>query len=495
MKYPINIPTMLIALILCVVPRTAGAADSARYSVTVEQEDAPTLHVSGKFTLESSTIGMYITASPQLEDGQAALISNLAVRTSDGKSIEYSYEGVGDWKLLDTEAGQKIEIEYDITLEHDQYSWGPGIDEVAYRQDDGLFFTGFSLFIVPGLSSPGSVAVDFALPDGWRASTPWQRTAISDEKFIAATWADLLRNCMFFGEHLEETVSLGNFEIVLAVGGELKSEKQRFVDAMDALLPAYVTTFGGMPLASRYLVVINAGDRSDGGAFPGSYSMLINGEVNEASSVVWCHGIAHELLHFWNGHTIAPQSPSEEEWFKEGFTDYLTITHLSRTGLDSWDRTTRKLENLARRYTIARRLMGIDDSMRAAGADKHNKRFLVYGGGGLVGFALDVRIREATDNRAGLDDLMKAIYREFGGEKRYTFEDIVRLANDVSGAPQDEFLKRFVAGTDFLESGPSFDAIGLQLTSSMDEFYISLRDNATASERAIAASIFGPGLR
>ena len=173
------------------------------------------------------------------------------------------------------------------------------------------------------------------------------------------------------------------------------------------------------------------------------------------------------------------------------FTDYVTIVQLARSGLDPWEVTTRKLENMARRYVLAKRLMGIADSMRAAGADKHRKRFLVYGGGALVAFALDVRIREATDNRAGLDELMRAMYREFGATgKRYTFEDIERLASDVAGISQREFLDRFVDGTDFLDIGPVFDSLGLRLTTLMDEFYLSSREDATPAQRAMAASIF-----
>ena len=130
--------------------------------------------------------------------------------------------------------------------------------------------------------------------------------------------------------------------------------------------------------------------------------------------------------------------------------------------------------------------------MRAAGADKHEKRFLVYGGGSLVAFALDVRIREATDNEAGLDELMRAMYEEFGATgDRYDFLDVVRLAGEVSGGNQEEFFSRYVDGTDFLDIGPTFDAIGLRLTTMMDEFYISEREEATAAERAMTASIFG----
>jgi predicted metalloprotease with PDZ domain len=479
-----------LAVLLMLTASTAFA--NTIYTVRVP-EDPKSVHVSGSFVATSPTIGMYITRSPQLAGGQADLVRDL-VATSGGKAITCEYVEGGDWRLDGVSEGARVDIEYNILTEHDQYSWGPGIDEVAYRQDDGLFFTGFSLLIVGGMDSDESIDVRFELPSGWHVSTPWEADASDKNLYHPRDMMDLLRNCMFMGTHLEESIEIDDFTFVLAIGGDFKRDKQMFVDAMTPLLPAYVEMFGGMPSASRYLAVINPGRRSDGGAFPGSYSMLISGELNEASSAVWGHGIAHELMHFWNGHTLKPANPSDEEWFKEGFTDYLTLIQLSRSGLDRPEITYRKLENLARRYIIAKRLMGATDSMRAAGAQKHQNRFLVYGGGALVAFALDVRIREASGNEAGLDDMMKAMYTEFGlpdPEKRYTFEDIVRIASEVSGEDQSDFFARFVDGTEYLDVGPYFDTIGMQMTTFVDEFYLAVRESATARQDAMSRGILG----
>ena len=63
--------------------------------------------------------------------------------------------------------------------------------------------------------------------------------------------------------------------------------------------------------------------------------------------------MAHELLHFWNGLSIVP-TDSREEWFKEGVTDYLTIVTLARNGWLDGELLSKRLENVPRRYLIAR---------------------------------------------------------------------------------------------------------------------------------------------
>ena len=57
--------------------RSQATPTSASYTVTVLRNEPQNVHVAGTFALESSMIGMYLTSSPQLEDGQAALIRNL----------------------------------------------------------------------------------------------------------------------------------------------------------------------------------------------------------------------------------------------------------------------------------------------------------------------------------------------------------------------------------------------------------------------------------
>ena len=482
-----NIPRLVAIAVALGLPMAGSLAD--HHVVTVTTADPDSLHVDAEITLSSDIVGMMITESDQLPNGQADLVRNLSVTDVSGRSVESTVLSGGDWKLTGVGVGDIVRVAYDVSLEHQQYQWGPGIDEVAYRTADGLFFTGASLFMASALESDKEIAVEFVLPEGWIASTPWRRQG---DGHVAKGTRDLLRNCLFLGTHVEETVTLGDFRFVMALGNDLAAARPLFVGTMDKLLPAFVETFGGLPNETKYLVVVNRAGRTDGGAFGGSYSMLIAGPVDETSSVVWGHGVAHELLHFWNGHTLFPASESSEDWFKDGFTDYYTLLHRSRSGLDTPQNTLRKLENAARRYVLARRLLGLGDSLREAGADKHRKRFLVYAGGALVALALDVRIREATENEKSLDDVMRAMYGEFGKTgKAYTYEDIERTTTQVMGSDSTGFLNRYVQGAETLDLAPAFEAMGLRLDTFADEFYLSVAANPTELQARLRRSMLG----
>jgi len=460
----------------------------ANYVVTMTDPEAAYLSVDASFDLGSDTIGMFITRSPQLPNGQADLIRNLEI-TRDKQSLEFEDLGQGDWKIEGAEAGQRLSVRYDILLDHDQYDWGPGIDEVGYRTADGLFFTGRSLFMVPGFEIPDGAEIRFDLPESWQASTPWPNRG---DTFIAKTGNDLIRNCLFLGTHRTHVVDLDGFRFTMVMGGNLWDQRQLFVDAMEPILPAAKATFGGMPDQNQYLVVFNQkNDQVDGGAFAASYSMLLKGKINEASSVVWGHLVAHELIHFWNGHTFAPVN-QDEEWLKEGFTDYLTILYRSRVGLDSPPLVYRKIENCLRRYLVSKRLLQSPSTLQEAGHDKHKQRFLVYGGGTLIGIALDVRIRQATQNEKNLDDFLRAIFNEFRGNDRgYVLDDVIRIASQVAGEDQTKFFRDHVAGNEFLDLIPYLESIGLQVDTALDEFYISVSAEATPDQTAMRVAMLG----
>jgi predicted metalloprotease with PDZ domain len=264
---------------------------------------------------------------------------------------------------------------------------------------------------------------------------------------------------------------------------------------MAPVLPAAKSAFGGMPKENDYLVVFNRGSRSDGGAFAASYSMLIKGKVNQSSSVIWGHGVAHEVVHFWNGHSMKPAS-QDEEWLKEGFTDYFTILVRSRTGLDDPERVYRKVENCMRRYVLAKMMMGSPSTLQEAGHNKHQERMLVYGGGTLMGLALDIRIREATHNDRGIDEFLAAMFEEFGdGERKYILDDVIRIAGEVSGENQSQFFADYVAGHEFLDLAPYLEAVGLQLDTMVDEFYLSVSPETTLEQTAMRVAMFGRSFR
>ena len=182
-----------------------------------------------------------------------------------------------------------------------------------------------------------------------------------------------------------------------------------------------------------------------------------------------------------------------EEWFKEGATDYLTIATLARNGLIDEPLLFKRLENVPRRYLIARHAQGLAMSVRDAGKDKQPNRQLVYGGGSLAALALDVELRKRSDDRVGLPQLLQAMHREFASGKPYTLDDIARLAGELTGTDFRPFLDSAVSSTQWFDIRPAYAALGLRMDTFVEETYIARDPGAGARERARFEAIFSPG--
>jgi predicted metalloprotease with PDZ domain len=86
-----------------------------------------------------------------------------------------------------------------------------------------------------------------------------------------------------------------------------------------------------------------------------------------------------------------------------------------------------------------------------------------YAKGKLLGFLLDVMIRDATDGAASLDDVMRRLYRErFRAGRGFTTDDVLDFVDDhVDPAEVRSFYDRYVDGRDPLPYAEVLARIGL----------------------------------
>jgi predicted metalloprotease with PDZ domain len=259
---------------------------------------------------------------------------------------------------------------------------------------------------------------------------------------------------------------------------------------MQPIIESTTKYFGGSP-KKKYLIVVNESSViTDGSAFRNSFSQIIKGKINKNSRTNWGHIMAHETIHLWNGHTVIPKG--QDEWIKEGFTDYLTNILLARTQLIDEPTFCKHFENVITRYNIIRDLQQNNVSIKESGANKNQNRYLVYGGGALVGLGLDIEIRKATNNQQGLDDFMTEMYTQFGKTNiPYELKDIIAAANKVSGKNLQWFFDDYVTGIKRIPVTEYLFAMGLQLDGYLEEVYISPIENPTQEQLNFKKGIIG----
>jgi hypothetical protein len=157
-----------------------------------------------------------------------------------------------------------------------------------------------------GGDQAGMAELSFDLPAGWNCLLPW-------DDLQAVPLAELRNVYLPVGPLSAEDSSFGQARFVLAQEASLSSETRQ---SMSRLLPALFAeaqaNLGIAPsnLADRFVVSILPEDPIHGGA-AGISSLICSPEPET---------LAHEMFHWWNGHTLVWRS--DAEWIHEGFTVY-----------------------------------------------------------------------------------------------------------------------------------------------------------------------------
>jgi predicted metalloprotease with PDZ domain len=475
-----------LALLLWAHAAFAHDGKDNHYQVTVNA-DASVAHIDADVWIGGKELVLF-NCQPiaALKNGQADLLGKIEVRDMAGKPLALSDKGEGEYEVA---GDQRVTLSYDVRLEHARYDWPAGTEEVSYKTDEGLMASGYALFLVPGETMPGRTQVRFRLPPGWRATTPWKGEG---DAYIAQNRRELVNNVFFLGTARAETFQSGGVEITLLMGKRYWPQRANMRELIERQLASYLAMFGAPPLAGRYLIIINQGDTGDGGAFAGSFSQFLKKNGEKDTRAIWGRVVAHELLHFWNGSSLVP-AREEEEWFKEGVTDYLTFMTMARNGLLGREVLQQFLENLARGQLVARNLMQRKGTVREAVKDKHRNWLLVYGGGQVAALAMDVELRRASGGKTGLPQLMHTLYGQFGkAGKTYTQDDIVQAGRALAGVDLAPVLEKIVGSETAPDLAPLFEEIGmtLELAGPVEVYLLRKRDAPKAAHARFEA-IFG----
>jgi predicted metalloprotease with PDZ domain len=192
---------------------------------------------------------------------------------------------------------------------------------------------------------------------------------------------------------------------------------------------------------------------------------------------------AHEFFHLWNVKRIRPASlepldPTREMytrslWFAEGVTSTFSSYALVRTGI--WSKQ-EFLQDLSQQITElesrpAEEWQSAEQSSLDAWLEKYalynqpQRSVSYYTKGQVLGFLLDIVLRDRTDNQRSLDDLLRAMNTDFAREGKFYRDSLdIRLESEkLTGGSLVDFFDNYVASANPLPYQNLLARAGLEL--------------------------------
>jgi predicted metalloprotease with PDZ domain len=341
-----------------------------------------------------------------------------------------------------------------------------------------------------------SAQIDFEIPPGWKLTTLLDGSGLN---FTAENYDALVDSPVDAG-HFEEhdytqpfTATDGNppqtkqamIRVIIDANPEDYSA-QKILNSLQKITQTETGLMQDLPF-DRYAFILQF--PRDGGSTGGmehrngaAISIPASSIRNDASYLD--NVAAHEFFHLWNVKRIRPQAlepvdyvngnDTRDLWFCEGVTNTYAELVLLRAGLIDrktfYDRVVNAIQLLESRP--ARRDQSAETSGREAWLEKYSdynridRSVSYYNKGELLGYLLDLGMRHASGNRAGLDDLLRRLDQDFARKGRfYTLSDLVAIVKQLAPAFDiDHFVAEDVQGTAELDYATYLEYAGIKLT-------------------------------
>ena len=462
-------------------------AQDAIYRLRIDADARRIVHVDAELPIAGRVITIGENHPQPQQERWGDYVDDLEITDLDGTPIPWSRSGDNRWSLSGT-LPERIRARYQLRLEHDQVAWPPSHAEATYVRDDCVFFRTFAVLLGTQAMERGYVLLD--VPEDWKITTPLSLVEGQSHERLASTRFDVFVTGLMLGTHQTGQVEVGQISLDLGVAQDLPGAIDAMVGPFEEALEEAMLIFGGAP-ASRYGILAARNQRSgqSGSGLGNGMAVLLGRNPSDDPGGYWAYTFVHELLHMWTGGAIRNRDSREEEWFSEGMSDYLTVVIAGRRGVL---RQNLLLFHMGQMWGGYLALVG-ERSMSVAGNEKSRFYNLIYGGGLHVGLLLDLELRRATGGERRIDDLMQALYTDFGlTGKNVTSHDVERIASQIAGEDLAWIFERFVRGTEALTPDLVYTPLGLRLEqNSQQRTVLKIDPEASPKARALRLQILG----
>ncbi|MFI0491142.1 peptidase M61 [Flavobacterium sp.] len=408
------------------------------------------------------------------DDDYGKYIDNLKAYDSKGNLLAVKKSDVNSWSISNAKKLDKITYLVNDTFDTETgKSFGDGeiFSPAGSNIDAGknvmLNTHCFVGYFTNYMSTPYIVTVSH--PAGlWGATSMIDQDAsTTNDLFVTSRYAELVENPVMYSKPDFTDFKVDDMEIQIAVyspNGKITAES--ITPGMKTMMTAQKHFLGKFNATKKYSVLLYLSDMSKPDArgygaleHPTATTVVmpemlgIEKLASEMKDVV-----SHEFFHIVTPLTIHSQEiqnfdynkpkMSEHLWMYEGVTEYFANLFQVNQGLITEDDFyTRMSDKIEQSKTLDDTMPFTTMSANVLVKPYKDQYLNVYQKGALIGMCLDIIIREKSDGKKGILDLMQKLSNEYGVSKAFNDDELFAKITELTYPEVGDFLKTYVSGT------------------------------------------------
>ena len=455
------------------VATSAPIADIS-YEITFTRANGEQRRVSTAMTFTVGGKEPVVLSLPRWTPG-AYEIDNFARDVADfeaeqgGSTLSWDKVDGETWRIRPLGVGQ-ITVRFDYVAD--------SLDNAgSWSRPDFLLFNGTNLFLYPegrGFDFPASVTINTEA--AWKVVTGM--TSTGPRRYSASNYHDLVDMPFFVGSFDVDSAQISGTWVRFATypaGSVTGGVRVATWEAFKRIIPVEAKVFGEVPWANYSVMQIADPSYGGGSGLEHQSSHVDVLGAGMIGSPVMPSLYAHEIFHAWNVKRLRPsdmwpyrydaEQPTTMLWISEGITDYYA-----------------DLAEVRGRIVDAKGFYGLtndkmleidgipptsleDASLSTWIHPRDGSGYIYYSKGSLAGFLIDIMIRDASDNRASLDDVMRALYNgNYKNGRGFTNDDWWATVSKLSnGKSFEDFYARYIDGRESFPYDRVLPLAGLRL--------------------------------
>ena len=411
-------------------------------------------------------------------------IKNFKVFNDQNKAVNFHKINKDSWEISSNET-KYIKIEY-------QYYANELNAGSSYFDEQQLYVNPVNCFLYAEGKEQFPISLELNIPENYTIAS----SLVQENNFLLAENFDELADSPFIcSENLEkQTYIVADTNFHIWFNNQLNIPWERVIDDFRNFTKKQIEDFGEFPVSEYHFLIQSLPYLAYHGVehlkstvitLGPSYDLFEN-RYEELLGVS-----SHELYHVWNVKSIRPkellpynfkkENYSELGYIYEGITTYLGDLYLLKSGVFSLENYLKELsaqfqkhfDNPGRfAYSVAQ--SSFDTWLDGYVPGVPGRKVSIYTEGCLLALVIDIKIRKATNNKRGIEEVMKRLYYNFAqNNKGYTEKDFIDQLENICGYSFQDFFNDYVHGTTPYETIllEALDFIGLELIQTPSNSY------------------------